>query len=172
MGRSRPCDGAAALKRIMFAGARYDLLNGLPTAEGTRPKLGPKAEPERRKNSENTEERPQVQMFSGTDRGLRNCRAEAFGQGYCGRGYFSRAHGRPRRRQQRRQSSQNLQGWRTWKQLNHFTSSRPTIKRFGICGRARVLRPWYFFQRTRPTTTATAAQTIKPELARLSDREQ
>ena len=160
------------MKRIMFAGAKPAFSKGLPTAEGTRPKLGPKAEPERRKNSENTEERPQVQMFSGTDRGLRNCRAEAFGQGYCGRGYFSRAHGRPRRRQQRRQSSQNLQGWRTWKQLNHFTSSRPAIKRFGICGRARVLRPWYFFQRTRPTTTATAAQTIKPELARLSDREQ
>ena len=37
--------------------------------------------------------------------------------------------------------------------------------------RARVLRPWLFFPRTRPTTAASAAQTIKPELARLADVE-
>jgi hypothetical protein len=54
----------------MFAGAKCAFLDGLPTAEGTRPELGPKAGPERLKNSENTEERPQVQMFSRTDRGL------------------------------------------------------------------------------------------------------
>jgi hypothetical protein len=60
-GGSRPCDGAAALKRIMFAGARYDLLSGLSTAEGTSPELGERAEPDGLKISK----KPEHARFGG-----------------------------------------------------------------------------------------------------------
>ena len=45
-----------------------------------------------------------------------NGSGSTFGQGYCDRGNFSSAHGRPRRPQQRRHSRQNLQVCRTWEE--------------------------------------------------------
>ena len=48
------------------------LPTGLPSAERTRPKFGPKAAPERRENPGNTEKSPKVPTTSRTDRGLRN----------------------------------------------------------------------------------------------------
>jgi hypothetical protein len=127
----------------------------LPSAERTRPKFGPKAAPERRENPGNTEKSPKVPMTSRTDRGLRNQLSPPVEHGgSCTSG----AHGSRRRTAARKHRGQS-KPWPWFRMsLASFTNYRPTIKRFRIHVQARVLRPWYFFQRTRPTTAASATQ--------------